>query len=176
MTCKTEELFLIEGCLNNKSNYQTKLYNRYQKTMYKLCLKYTKNHDDAKDAMQNGFIKVFTKLHTFKSNGSFEGWIKRIMIHCSLEIVRKNKVMGISKENTKLNTNYLVGECTYDIVQNKELIKIIDELPPGFRKVFKLHAIEGYTHVEIAKQLNVHKATARSQYLRARGKLKKMLK
>lgn len=142
--------------------------------MYSLCLRYVKETDEAQDVMIKGFMKVFEKLEHFKGAGSFEGWIRKIMVNEALMFIRKNKTMYLEVEIEKAEY-----EPDYHLVGNNmeadDLLKMINSLPVGYRTIFNLYAIEGFSHKEIADQLNISENTSKSQLSRARVLLQKML-
>ena len=140
--------------------------------MYGLCLRYSNDEDEAKDILQDGFIKVFLNLKQFNNKGSFEGWIRRIIVNTALERFRdKNYLFAISMENS-----YETGGGEYDHILSElsanDLLKLIQELSPQYRMVFSLYAIEGYSHKEISKKLNIKEGTSKSNLSRAREILK----
>lgn len=140
-----------------------------------VCLRYAGRSEEAQDMMQNGFIRVFDKLDTFRGSGSLEGWVRKIMVNESLTYLRKNKAMqmNIDIEDAKYMVpgNSHVGES----MNEKDLLKMIQQLPAGFRTVFNMYAIEGYSHKEIAEQLGITEGTSKSQYSRAKTHLQAML-
>ena len=165
---------IISECLKNRRTAQKRLYDLYAAKMYGICMRYAKNYHDAQDILQDGFIAVFKYLHTFKNKGSFEGWVKRIMINTAVKHY-KEKITHLSisidkMEENGVSNNELKEECSR--VELKELTEIIQTLPAQYRIVFNMHAIEGYSHKEIANTLNISEGTSRSNYLRARSILK----
>ncbi|MFM9946182.1 MAG: RNA polymerase sigma factor [Bacteroidia bacterium] len=165
---------LIQGCIKGKDSYQFEVYQRYSPKMFGVCLRYCANREEAEDVLQDGFIKVFNKIDTFKFNGSFEGWIRKIMVHTAL----RNKYINFRKH--EVNTLEGVDHPSTDekVTSNlslMDLMKLVNELPQGYRIVFNLFAVEGYSHKEIAEMLNIQEATSRSQYLRARQFLREKL-
>jgi len=140
--------------------------------MFGVCRRYIKNEQDAEDVMINGFFKVFTKIEQFKDNGSFEGWIRRIMVNESLMFLRKYN-MNLSIE---LNETQAVTEMDADSrIREEDILKLLDYLPIGYRTVFNLYVIEGFSHKEIAEQLGVSVNTSKSQLIKARKKLQQLL-
>jgi len=143
--------------------------------MYNICLRYAKNSDEAEDILQEGFIKVFDKINQFAGTGSFEGWIRRIMVNSALEVIRKRKI-----DFSVVDTKYIQDphEYTYNTISTlnvKELLAVIQQLPDGYRTVFNLYVIEGYQHSEIAEILGVSEGTSKSQLARARNLLQSKL-
>ncbi|MFT3995424.1 MAG: RNA polymerase sigma factor [Dysgonomonas sp.] len=165
------ELQIIAGCKEQKREAQKALYETYARTMYGICLRYCSDQDIAKDLLQDGFIKVFAHITSFQEKGSFEGWMKRIFINQALENIRKKKTIIQSSDDLE-NLSDIVDDSTeddqmYNISEN-ELLKMIQELPPGYSAVFNMYAIENYSHKEIADMLEISEGTSRSQYVRAR--------
>ena len=143
--------------------------------MMGVCLRYFDSVEEAEDVLQNGFILVFEHIETFKGTGSLDGWIKKIMVNTALTEIRKNKKF---KQNIELdNVEFMLPSSGFanDDLKTKELLKIIQSLPPGSRTVFNLYAIEGYSHGEIANMLNISEGTSKSQYSRARAYLQKII-
>ncbi len=158
---------LIAGCVEKVQRFQEELYNRYSGRMYAVCLRYARHGMEAQDMLQEGFIKVFDKLETFKGAGSLEGWIRRIMVHSAISTYRKK-----SFQNEKFGLdNVPEGETPCEALGrlgHQELMALIQELPDGYRIVFNLYAIEGFGHKEIAQQLGCGESTSRSQLAKAR--------
>lgn len=167
---------IIKACIKGNRKAQKELYTTYADKMYILCLRYAKDEDEAKDILQDGFIKVFLKLKQFNNKGSFEGWIRRIIVNTALEKFRdKNYLFAVNMEN-----NYEAGEKEYDHILSEitanDLLKLVQELTPQYRMVFNLYAIEGYSHKEICKMLNIKEGTSKSNLSRAREILKEKVK
>ena len=142
--------------------------------MYGVCLRYSGNESDANDLLQEGFIKLFKNLHKFRSEGSFEGWIRRIFINTSIEhFRRKSKMFNVTdiRDNKIEDTD--LGAL--DLLAEKDILHLVNELSPGYKAVFNLHVIEGYSHKEIAEMLNITEGTSKSQLSRAKAALKKNL-
>ncbi|NQZ77659.1 MAG: sigma-70 family RNA polymerase sigma factor [Ekhidna sp.] len=158
---------LLEGCRKGRSSEQRKLYDRLAPKMLGVCLRYIKDREEAEHVMIGGIVKVFEKLDQFKSEGSFEGWVRRIVVNDCLMYIRKNRNMSLQTEIEEVydSPNLSVMEDTLD---QADLLKMIGELPVGYRTVFNLYAIEGYSHAEISKQLDISENTSKSQLSRAR--------
>ncbi len=142
--------------------------------MYGVCLRYSGNVDDANDLLQEGFIKVFKNLHKFRGDGSFEGWIRRIFVNTSIEHFRKKvKLYNVTEvqENTIEDTDLGI----LDSLAEKDIVSLVNELSPGYKAVFNMHVIEGYSHKEIAEILGITEGTSKSQLARAKGVLKKSI-
>lgn len=173
ITLMTDEE-LIHGCIKGKESYQYEVYRRFSPKMFGVCLRYCASREEAEDVLQDGFIKVFNKIDTFKFNGSFEGWIRKIMVNTAL----RNKYTHFRAH--EVNTLEGVEHPTIDekITSNlstMDLMKLVNELPTGYKLVFNMFAIEGYSHKEIAEMLQIQEATSRSQFLRARQFLREKL-
>lgn len=165
---------LIDGCIKGDHRMQRELYDRFASKMYGVCLRYAGDTNDADDMFQDGFIKVYKNLPKYRGEGSFEGWIRRIFINTCIEHFRKKvKSYNISEvhENTVEDTRL----DALDILAAKDMVKIINELSPGYRMVFNLYVVEGYGHKEIGKMLGISEGTSKSQLARAKGTLKKIL-
>jgi RNA polymerase sigma factor (sigma-70 family) len=166
---------LIAGCKESELRCQKALYERLHPKMLGVCLRYAIDRDQAQDMLQDGFIKVFMKIKDFNSKGSFEGWVRKIMVNTALEHLRKAK----GRETVSFeNESVLVVEkspSAQDQLEAQDVLSIIQQLPMGYRTVFNLFAIEGYSHEEIAKELNISVNTSYSQYHRAKSMLQRML-
>lgn len=158
-------------CEQNNRKAQQELYDYLSKKMFAVCLRYAKNHAEAEDILQTGFIKLYTKLDLYKGKGSLEGWTRRIMIHTAIEFHRRNK---INFEEQSLLHNESIGsnDRTDDQTHYNDLLRLVQSLPIGYRTVFNLYAIEGYSHKEIAEMLKISEGNSKSQLSRARNWLK----
>ena len=168
------ETDLIKGCIDGNRQMQELLYKKFSSKMYGVCLRYSGNVDDANDLLQEGFIKVFKNLLKFRGDGSFEGWMRRIFVNTSIEHFRKKvKLYNVTEvqENTIEDTELNI----LDTLAEKDLIILVNELSPGYKTVFNMHVIEGYSHKEIADILGITEGTSKSQLARAKGVLKKSL-
>jgi len=166
---------LIAGCVKGDISAQRQLYERYADRMMGVCMRYVGDRDTASDLLHDGFIRLFEKIGSYKGDGSFEGWMRKLFVNTILEHMRKKRKIYDNKqiEDTALTTE------DYTIIEKMaadELMKKIMSLPDGFRSVFNLHAIEGYSHRDIAMLLNISESTSRSQYTRARNCLQEMIK
>lgn len=167
---------LIEACKNNDVRAQKLLYETFTRKMMSVCLRYADNREMAEDFLQDGFIKVFSSIRSYSYEGSFEGWMRRIFVNTALEALRKNDLL---RNGVELNALEPQQEADYSAVEKisaDELMELIAQLPPGFRTVFNMFAIEGYSHREIAETLNINESTSRSQYTRAKRLLQKWIK
>ena len=170
----TEEA-ILQGCLQNNATSQRELYSRYSPKMLAVCYRFAHNREDAEDMLQEGFIKVFSQIHTFRSQGAFEGWIRRIVVHTCINHLKKNKRFNESVDIIHANSIQVREESVPSIVQAKQIVECIRLLPMGYRTVLNLYAIEGYTHKEIAEMLDIEESTSRSQYTRAKQMLEEVL-
>jgi RNA polymerase sigma factor (sigma-70 family) len=170
----TEEAILL-GCLNNQAAAQRELYNRYSPKMLAVCFRFAHNREDAEDMLQEGFIKVFSQIHTFQNKGAFEGWIRRIIVHTCINHLKKNKRFSENIDILHAGSVQVREESVPSIVQAKQIVDCIRLLPVGYRTVLNLYAIEGYSHKEIAGMLDIEESTSRSQYTRAKQMLEEIL-
>jgi len=142
--------------------------------MFSLCLRYADNEDEAKDNLQEGFIRVFRKIKQYRSEGSFEGWMRKIMVNISLQKYRDRMKMNPVYELEGVREQ--ASETASDLVTEKDLLQMISELPPRYRLVFNMYAIEGYSHKEISEMLGISEGTSKSNLSRARDILQNKLK
>ena len=170
----TEEV-LLQGCLQGKPAAQRELYERFSPKMLAVCYRYGHNREDAEDMLQEGFIKVFSQIHTFENRGALEGWIRRIMVHTCINILKKNKKFNESVDLIHATTVHVREESIPSIMQAKEVVECIRLLPLGYKTVLNLYAIEGFSHREIGEMLEVGESTSRSQYTRAKAMLEDIL-
>ncbi len=163
---KLEDIIL--GCQQHDARAQKELFSLMGAKMFGICLRYAGNRNDASDILQDGFLRVFEKIHQFKFEGSFEGWMRRIFVNLSLERFRGQfKVVNIQdggRENSHSTNDDIVSNLAAE-----ELIAMIQELSPKYRAVFNLYAIEGYSHKEISEMLDITEGTSKSNLSRARS-------
>jgi RNA polymerase sigma factor (sigma-70 family) len=169
----TEEAILL-GCLKNEPAAQQELYQRYSPKMLAVCYRFAKNREDAEDMLQEGFIRVFSQIHQFRSQGAFEGWV-RIIVHTCINILKKNKKFNESVDIIHATNIQVREESVPSIIQAKQVVECIRMLPLGYRTVLNLFALEGYSHKEIAGMLDIEESTSRSQYTRAKAMLQEIL-
>ena len=170
----TEEA-LLQGCVQNKPAAQKALYEKFSAKMLAACYRYAHNREDAEDMLQEGFIKVFTQIHTFENRGSLEGWIRRIIIHTCINNLKKNKKFNESVDIIHATSAQVREESIPSIIQAKQVVECIRLLPIGYRTVLNLYAVEGYSHREIGTMLDIEESTSRSQYTRAKAMLEDIL-
>lgn len=165
---------MISESISGNTIMQKILYQQFAVSMYYLCLRYVKNAADAEDVLQEGFIKVFRNLEKYKEDGSFEGWIRKIISRTALSHLRDNKKFTC---HTGLECTAETKESNIiDKLAGKEIIDIVTKLPPAFKKIFMLYVIEGYNHREIAEILGCSEGTSKSQFYRSKTRLQKLLK
>lgn len=166
---------LVKKCIEGDVRAQRMLFDKFAPKMLGVCMRYAKNTEQAEDILQDGFVKVFTKLTHYSGNGSLEGWVRRIIVNTALDDIRRN---------VKFQKNVPVEDVDYmleldghiiDGLAADDLLEIINDMPDGYRIVFNMFAIEGYSHKDIAMQLNISENTSKSQYSRARAYLKTKL-
>ena len=170
MTLETSEIKIIEECIKGKRHAQSKLYKKYAKTLLGICLRYSRNKSEAEDVLQEGFIKIFMHIKNFRQEGSFEGWMKRIMINTALLNSRDNLKHYFHADIDSLEDNFSTDTLfeTDEKYSAKELMNLIQNLPDGYRIVFNLYVFDNYTHKEIAQMLGISEGTSKSQLARAR--------
>ena len=167
-----DEITLATKCIEGDQRAQRKLFDMYAPKMMGVCLRYMKDHAQAEDVLQDGFVKVFTKLEKYSGDGSLEGWVRIIMVNTALDHLRKTN---------KFNANISMDEVGYKVesdtdvlasLMEEDLLKLIQEMPTGYKTVFNMFAIEGYSHKEIGERLGVSENTSKSQYSRAKAYLR----
>ena len=176
MTAKAFDIQLIESCKKGDRAAQKAIYDLLAPRMFPVCIRYIGDRALAEDILQDGFITLFTRLDSYKGDGSFEGWARRIFVTTALMSLRKKDALKMSDEldaarNLKTETTSQIEEIEY-----QELMELIMSLPPGFRTVFNMYAIEGYSHKEIADTLGITETTSRTQFSRARAWLQEKIK
>ena len=173
-TLMTEEQILV-GCIKNNASAQEELYHRFSPRMLGVCYRFAKNREDAEDMLQEGFIKVFTQLHQYRNEGALEGWIRRIVVHTCINVLKKNKKFADSVDIMHANGIRIKEDMIPSIMQAKQVVECIRLLPLGYRTVLNLYAIEGFSHKEIGDLLEIGESTSRSQYTRAKAMLEDIL-
>jgi RNA polymerase sigma-70 factor (ECF subfamily) len=163
---------IISECNAGNPKAQAKLYHLYAPKMYGVCLRYARDAAEAEDFLQEGFIKVFANLKSFRNEGSFEGWVRRIMINVSLEKIRKQHIM-YPVEDVSIYDSVNFSDDVISRISADDLLKLIQTLPPRYRLVFNLYVIEGFTHQEIAKEMSITEGTSKSNLARAREIMKR---
>ena len=166
---------LIRHCRKKSAKAQKLLYNRYHGNLFGICLRYGKSKAEAEDILQIAMLKIYKKIDSFSGSGSFEGWMKRIVVNVAIDNFRKNS-KHYYHDNIDDSYEYFLsfGEIS-DNLEEEDILRTIQQLPPGYRMVFNLYAIEGYSHKEVAQKLGILESTSKTQLLKARHKLQKML-
>lgn len=170
----TEEI-MLQGCLDNLSIAQEALYNRFSPRMLGVCYRYAHNREDAEDMLQEGFIKVYSQIHQYKGSGALEGWIRKIVVHTCINVLKKNKKFSDSVDLVHASSIQISENNIPSLLQAKQVVECIRLLPIGYRTVLNLYAIEGFSHKEISGILEIEESTSRSQYTRARALLEEIL-
>ena len=170
----TEEM-MLQGCLDNLPIAQEALYNRFSPRMLGVCYRYARNREDAEDMLQEGFIKVYSQIHQYKGVGALEGWIRKIVVHTCINILKKNKKFSDSVDLIHASSIQINDSSIASMRQAKQVVECIRLLPIGYRTVLNLYAIEGFSHKEIGAILEIEESTSRSQYTRARALLEEIL-
>src|SRR6185437_325428 len=159
---------LLRDCLKLKPEAQRKLYEHFAPLMLGVCFRYTKSMSDAEEVLQEGFVKVFSRLKQFKGDGELGGWIRKIMVNTALNYLKTNQKYRYDLSYDEMPLHVVSTENPAVDLQTKELAELIRQLPTGFQTIFNLHAVEGYNHTEIASMMDINEGTSRSQYARAR--------
>jgi len=171
-----DERQLIEGCVQGKSWAQKAMYESYAPAMMSVCKRYVRCQDTAQDLLHDGFVKLFTKIHTYSYAGSFKGWMKKIFVTTALEHIRRNDALRNSIDAEIFEYQNIESDVSiFEQLSVNELFACIAYLPDAYRIIFNMHAIEGYSHVEIAKELGINENTVRSRYAKARQMLQEMV-
>lgn len=165
----------IQQCIAGCRKSQKELYDTFSSKMFVICLRYTKNQTDAEDVLQEGFVKLFKNLDKYRGDGSFEGWIRRIFVNTAIEHIRKNKTtmhdISDGIENS-VKDNYANA---LDNLFEKDIYQIASNLSDGYKTVFNMYAVEGYSHKEIANHLGITESTSKSQFSRAKAILRNLI-
>ncbi|MBR0224206.1 MAG: sigma-70 family RNA polymerase sigma factor [Bacteroidales bacterium] len=175
-TATYTEAELFAGCVRGDRNAQRQLYERYAPVMYPVCVRYM-GREDAKDVLQDGFLTVFDKIGTYKGEGSFEGWMRKIFVNACLMRIRKGDALRYTEDIAE--SPELGGVEEYGVLEqigSREILDLIAQLPSGLRSVFNLFVLEGYSHEEVARTLGMTEQSSRSQVSRARSLLQKKIK
>lgn len=168
-TLPRNEAALISGCLAKDRTSQFRLYHLYAGAMLGVCLRYCKNYEEAEEVLQEGFMRVFAYLHTFKGEGELGAWIRRIMVNCSLLRYQKQAALRPVCELKPDDHDVAVDETITSYLNKKEILEAVQSLPPSYRLVFNLYVFEGYKHREIAEMLHISEGTSKSNLAAARG-------
>jgi RNA polymerase sigma-70 factor (ECF subfamily) len=172
-----DEKLIIDACVRGESWACKRVYELYAPTMMSLCMRYVGNRETARDLLQDGFLRVFTHIHTYSYKGAFAGWIYRIFVTTSLEYLRKTDALKLAVDIMEYNEQIEdIDVSVLDRLSEEDLMECIAKLPPGYRTVFNMYVIEGYSHREIAEALGISVTTSKTQFLRARTALQKSVK
>lgn len=169
---------IIKGCREGDSEARRELYERYATAMFSLVRRYVRVRAAAEDVFHDGFVTLYTKIGDYRGTGSFEGWIRRIFITASLNYLRRESSFGAVDDDVSDLPPSAISGAPPDAVErlaDEELMRLVERLPEGFRTVLMLHAVEGYSHAEIAKLLSISESTSRSQFLRAKARLLELI-
>jgi len=166
---------IINGCQQGERRYQEILYRRYAPKMYGICISYAGERELAQDMLQEAFIKIFKYIDTFKDEGSLEGWVRRIVVNTAIDQLRQRSSFNKLINEQPIDSNGFNENDALPALGISEVLTFIRKLPEGARVIFNLFAVEGYSHKEIADQLNISVGTSKSQYNRARNLLKQWL-
>lgn len=170
-----DELKLIEACKHNDRTAQKVLYNRFAPYMMATALRYTGDNDTAEDIVQEAFIKIFGSLHHYAAQGTLAGWVHRVTVNVALEYLRSNNILMNSIDTEEVMQLPALDDSVIEKMSADELLAVIASLPVGFRTVFNMYAVEGYSHKEISQILGIQESTSRSQYLRAKAYIQRKL-
>lgn len=170
-----DEQELIQGCIAARPKAQKALFDIYAPKLYVVCLRYLKDQMRAQDVLQDTFVKIFAHIGNYKSEGAFEGWLKRIAVNTCLDQLRKDKKLLIDVSLDDVSHKLAHQDYSAEKLMADDLLKLVQALPDGYRTVFNLFAIEGFSHQEIAQQLSISESTSKTQYLRARAYLKERI-
>ncbi len=168
---------ILERCKNGERLAQQQLYEHFKGKMFAVCLRYANSRQDAEDVLQEGFVKVFRDLHQYRGEGSFEGWLRRVIVNVALQHLRKQK--GGLQFSELENVEYKLSDTDDSVFEENEkaaaLIKLMQKMPTGFRTVLNLYVLEDYSHQEIANEMGISVGTSKSQLNRAKAFLKGLL-
>jgi RNA polymerase sigma factor (sigma-70 family) len=170
----TEEQMLT-GSIRNNAAAQEAFYDRFSPRMLGVCYRFAKSREDAEDMLQEGFIKIFTQLNQYRNEGSLEGWIRRVIVHTCINVLKKNKKFADTVDIAYAHGFATKEDLVPSLLQAKQVVECIRSLPVGYRTVLNLYAIEGYSHKEIGEMLEIGESTSRSQYTRAKAMLEDIL-
>ena len=170
-----EDLFqLIKGCVRGDRKSQETVYRMYAKDLYAVCLSYANDASMAQDMLQEGFMKVFRSIKTFDNKGSFEGWVRRIVVNTAIDHLRREKRILNYVDDDK-TSHFADDPSVYKHLDLEHLLSFIRQLPEGARTILNLFAVEGYSHKEIAEKLSISVGTSKSQYNRAKHLLNELI-
>jgi len=166
---------LLEKCLQNDRKAQNMLYKKYSARLFGTCLRYAKNYTDAEDILQESFIKIFKYLKDFRNEGHLEGWMRKVIVTTAINFYKRKNLLNKDVDPEYVNTPSVATPDAISLISNEELLAVVQELPEGYRMVFNLNSIEGYSHKEISEIMNISVNTSKSQLSRARNALQHKL-
>jgi RNA polymerase sigma-70 factor, ECF subfamily len=170
---------ILDGCVAGKRSAQSALYRRYAPVMLGVCMRYARDHDEAEDIMQEAFLKIFQNIASFRNEGSFEGWMKRVMINHALNHYRRQKKQPFLEDIDSISETDILDRDEQPLlpapVSAEQLTTLIQLLPPGYRMVFNMYVFEEFSHKEISRELNISENTSKTQLLKARRMLRKRI-
>lgn len=166
---------LVKGCIKNDRKFQELLYRKFSREMYSICLAYESDRDEAKDILQDGFIKIFLSIKTFDNQGSLKGWIRRIITNTAIDYWRKSAKGNLLLSLDELSPYDHPFDTSNSAVNISDILNMVNKLPSGAKMIFNLYALEGYSHKEIAEKLKISVGTSKSQVNRARQLLQQYL-
>jgi RNA polymerase sigma-70 factor (ECF subfamily) len=171
----SDEKELLEACVRQDRQAQRLLYEIYSPKMFAVCMRYAGERERARDILQDGFITVFEKIGSFSGNGSFEGWLRRVFVNTALMSLRKGDVLRFSEEICDTAKEFAASSDVLEGIGSRELMRLVSSMPSGFRTVFNMYVLEGFSHNEIALKLGISEGSSRSQLSRARQWLQEKL-
>jgi RNA polymerase sigma-70 factor (ECF subfamily) len=166
---------LIEGCIRSDRSAQAKLYELYAKKMLGVCIWYARNKEEAEEILQDGFLRVFRYISKFSGKGSFEGWVRKIMVNAALQKIQRTPVLYAVVNVEQVEDQLYYEDYIFSRIEARELLQMVQTLPPAYRSVFNLHVFEGMKHREIAELLHISEGTSKSNLSDARSWLRKAL-
>ncbi len=166
---------LIRKCLAGNPSAQKALYEAYKVPLFRVCLRYANDRAEAEDMLQDGFIKIFQDLKNYRGTGAFGGWMRKLMVNVALQHLRKKKRLFPPIDLQEVHEQFQTDEDIHAEINAKALTQLVQQLPPGYRAVFNLYVIEGYSHKEIAEQLGITLSTSKSQLFKAKATLRGIL-
>jgi RNA polymerase sigma-70 factor (ECF subfamily) len=170
---------IIEGCVRGDSKCQQIIYQKFYGKMLGVCMRYSKDREEARDILQDGFVKVFTNIKQYGGSGSFEGWVRKVIVNTALDWIRKNKqlIQYADSDYVEANAEEIQEEENNDYINisTEEIMKAVQQLPAAYRTVFNLFVVDGFSHSEIAEQLGINTGTSKSNLSKAKMYLKKAL-
>jgi RNA polymerase sigma-70 factor (ECF subfamily) len=166
---------LIEECVKGNARAQKMLYEKFGPKLFAVCNRYASNYEESQDVLQDGFVKIFEKLSSYKGEGSFEGWMRRIVVNTALDAIRKNQKLKFNVDVDTVTNQLSTDQTILGELAAADLLKLLQKLPLGYRTIFNLYAIEGFSHKEIAEQLDITISTSKSQFSRAKAILREIL-